>query len=63
MQIQNEMFNLVISHHRIMRDFTTLDPICITAPPIRLVLSQPHYYLHLYGYICNNISKVCGCIY
>ena len=30
------MFNLVTSLHRIMYDFTTIDPPCVTAPPIPL---------------------------
>ena len=32
----------VESRHGITRDFTTLDPTCLTAPPIQLVLSEPH---------------------
>ena len=37
------MFNLAISRHGITRDFTTLDPTYVTAPPIGLVLSELHY--------------------
>ena len=36
-----DMFDRFISRHEIARDFTTLDPTCIVAPPIRLVLSEP----------------------
>ena len=32
------MFYLLVSCH----DFTVLDLICVAAPPIRLVLSEPH---------------------
>ena len=35
------MLNLVLSRHGIMRDETTLDPTCFTAPHIRL--SEPHF--------------------
>ena len=36
------MFNLVTS---ITSDIPTLDPTCIAAPPIWLVLSEPHFSL------------------
>ena len=38
------MFNLVISRHQILRDFTTIDLTCIAVPPIWLVLSEPHIF-------------------
>ena len=35
------MFDLIISRQGITRDFTTLGPTCVTAPPVQLGLSEP----------------------
>ena len=39
------MINLVISHHKITRDFTTLDMSCVAMPPVRLVLFESYNIL------------------
>ena len=36
------MFDSVIQRHIIMRDSSALCPTCVSAPPIRLFLSEPY---------------------
>ena len=48
------MLYLAISHLRKLHDSTILDPSCFTAPPIRLVLSEPHshaLYIHTRSFV------------
>ena len=41
------MFDLVTSRNGKPRDFIDLDPTCITVPPIRIILSEPHWIRRL----------------
>ena len=41
-RVENKMFYLVISCHGKQHKFTAVDPTCVAAPPIQLVLTEPH---------------------
>ena len=49
-QCWNQMFDLVISRHRITHDFAAQGPTYVAAPPIRLVLSEPHWIVMLISF-------------
>ena len=54
------MFHLIISLHGKASDLTTLGPTCVAAPPLLLVLSEPHYKGFKYhGIQITKIIKTC----
>ena len=54
------MCDLVISHHGITCDLTTLDTTCVTAPPIPPVLSEPYWNINLKLYNIYTSELVLG---
>ena len=52
LNLERNVLFFVTSHHRLTRNFTTLDPTCVAGPFIRLVLSEP---------LCRFESNICTC--
>ena len=56
------MLDLVISRHGIRCDFTTLDPTCVAAPPIQLIMWEPYDLCGSVTYTVDYVGTSLTCV-